>query len=238
MLKSGGENPIVLTRIASPDYFRTMGIRFVEGRGYQPGEQRQLGGLFPLVVNEEFARLHWPGVSNVIGRRVAYNGSAMNTWMTVIGVVKDARHYGLSEPMRPGLYLPLSILDSTGIEAAVLVHRPLRRRAGRTRSGNPRHTAFDQPGLADHPVAHHAECARCIPRRPTNDDDRARLVRRHRADAVDRRCLRRAVVRRRPAASGDRHPHGARRATPRGGSHGGDSRCAAHRTRARRSVCR
>ena len=113
VLKPGGENPIVLTRIASPDYFRTMGIRFVEGRGYQTAEQRQLGGLFPLVVNEEFARLHWPGASNVIGKRVAYNGSAMNTWMTVIGVVKDARHYGLSEPMRPGVYLPMSILDST-----------------------------------------------------------------------------------------------------------------------------
>jgi predicted permease len=113
VLKPGGENPIVLTRIASPDYFRTMGIRFMQGRGYQAAEQRQLGGLFPLVVNEEFARLHWPGVSNVIGKRVAYNGSAMNTWMTVIGVVKDARHYGLSEPMRPGLYLPMSILDST-----------------------------------------------------------------------------------------------------------------------------
>ena len=113
VLKPGGENPIVLTRIASPDYFRTMGIRFVQGRAYVPGEERQLGALFPLVVNEEFARLHWPGAGSVIGRRVAYNGSAMNTWMTVIGVVKDARHYGLSEPMRPGVYLPMSILDST-----------------------------------------------------------------------------------------------------------------------------
>jgi putative ABC transport system permease protein len=32
--------------------------------------------------------------------------------MTVVGVVKDVRHYGLVQPMRPGLYMSLTTLDS------------------------------------------------------------------------------------------------------------------------------
>jgi len=32
--------------------------------------------------------------------------------MTVVGVVKDARHYGLTQPMRPGMYMSLTSIDS------------------------------------------------------------------------------------------------------------------------------
>ena len=112
-LAPGEQNPVVLSRVASPDYFRTMGIRFVQGRAYDASEQRRLGELFPLVVNEEFARLHWPGATDVIGKRVTHSGGKSNPWMTVVGVVKDVKHYGLSEPMRPGIYFPMSFLDST-----------------------------------------------------------------------------------------------------------------------------
>ncbi len=112
-LKPGGENPVVLTRIAAPDYYRTMGIEFVHGRAYTAAEQRKFGELFPLVVNEEFAKLHWPGIPDPVGKRVSFNGPDTDTWMTVVGVVKDVKHYGLAEPMRPGIYMPMSFMDST-----------------------------------------------------------------------------------------------------------------------------
>ena len=32
--------------------------------------------------------------------------------MTVVGVVKDVRHYGVVDPMRPGLYLAASDVDT------------------------------------------------------------------------------------------------------------------------------
>jgi putative ABC transport system permease protein len=112
-LKPGGQNPVILTRVASPGYFAAMGIQTVHGRTYLASEQRPLGELFPVVVNAEFARLHWPDATDPVGKRIAASGSKTNPWMTVIGVVKDVRHYGLSEPMRPGIYLPMSFLDST-----------------------------------------------------------------------------------------------------------------------------
>ena len=109
-LAPGGDNPVVLTRVASPDYFRAMGIRFVQGRAWTAAEQVPLGGAFPVIVNEEFARLHWPGVADVVGRRIAATSDG-SPWMTIVGVVHDVRHYGLTEPMRPGIYMAMSFLD-------------------------------------------------------------------------------------------------------------------------------
>ena len=59
------------------------------------------------VVNETFVRTFWPGVSNPVGRRFRSRGDPKAPWLTVIGVAKDVKHYGLEQPMRPGIYRPL-----------------------------------------------------------------------------------------------------------------------------------
>jgi predicted permease len=108
-----GSNPVVLVRNASPGYFETMGIRLVRGRYYGEGEGSPRGP-HPVVVNEEFARAKWPNLANPVGRRVIWSGDTTSTrWMTVVGVVRDVRHYGLATPMRPGIYLSTTDIDST-----------------------------------------------------------------------------------------------------------------------------
>ena len=106
-------DPVVLIRYASAEYFRTMGISLQRGRAFRDDEPRPTGP-HPVVVNEQLARQLWPDVADPVGRRMRWNAdTATAHLMTVVGVVKDVRHYGLVDPMRPGLYLSAAEVDST-----------------------------------------------------------------------------------------------------------------------------
>jgi predicted permease len=96
-------DPVVLQRIAIPGYLETMGIGIVAGRPLLEQDGRDEGSR-AVVVNETFARRFWPN-ANPIGRRIRqrYDGAP---WMTVTGVAQDVKHYGLDQPMIPGVYLP------------------------------------------------------------------------------------------------------------------------------------
>jgi putative ABC transport system permease protein len=112
-LLKGQQDPVTLLRYASPDYFATMGIRLAHGRLYAANEGGSTPGAFrPAVVNEELAHQFWPGVADPTGKRFHSRGDTSSNWSTVVGVVKDVKHYGLSTPMRPGLYFPLTRIDS------------------------------------------------------------------------------------------------------------------------------
>jgi predicted lysophospholipase L1 biosynthesis ABC-type transport system permease subunit len=58
------------------------------------------------IVNETFAKTFWPTVADPVGRRFKFNDDKA-PWMTVVGLVRDIKHYGLERPMRPGVYFPL-----------------------------------------------------------------------------------------------------------------------------------
>ena len=96
-------NPVTLTRYASASYFETMGIKLVRGRFFRENEGAP--GAHPVVINEQLAKQLWPNVPDPVGKRMIWNGDTTSAnWMTVVGVVKDVRHYGLVEPMIPGFY--------------------------------------------------------------------------------------------------------------------------------------
>jgi predicted permease len=97
----------VLLRLASADYFSAMGIRLAQGRFFD-GREAHDPNTHVAVVNDTFARTFWPGVANPVGRRFRSRGKDPQArWFTVVGVAKDVKHYGLEQPMRPGIYLPL-----------------------------------------------------------------------------------------------------------------------------------
>ena len=113
VLPSGdGSNPVVLVRVASPGYFATMGIRLARGRFFATNEGTPQGP-HPVVVNEEFVRAKFPGVADPVGRRIVWNGDTVaSRKMTIVGVVRDVKHYGLATPMRPGIYRSTATVDS------------------------------------------------------------------------------------------------------------------------------
>lgn len=90
-------------RVASPDYFHTMGVSVIRGRGFTDLDK---AGTTPVVVvNETLARRHWPG-QEAIGKRIRFYGPLDQApWMEVVGVIADVKH-DLTIPVEPEYYLP------------------------------------------------------------------------------------------------------------------------------------
>jgi predicted permease len=121
---STDKNPVVLYRFASPEYFRTMGVRLREGRLLEPGDARVRQGSV-AVVNEAFVKEFLPGEKRAVGRRIRRAESDPDRpWTTIVGVVGDVRHYGLERPMRPGLYLPLASRPVGSLTIALKTNGP------------------------------------------------------------------------------------------------------------------
>jgi predicted permease len=95
-------------RTISPNYFRVMGIRFVEGDGFSDTDLAGPNGK--LIINQAFARQFWPGQS-ALGRSLTIEKAAR--WLpdlgqpisgTVIGVIADVSEG--EEDASPEVYVP------------------------------------------------------------------------------------------------------------------------------------
>jgi len=118
---AGEKDPVVLHRYATPDYFKTLGVRLRAGRLIEPGDGRAGDGAV-VVANEAFMREFLPGEDQPVGRRIrrpTRDGSAQRPWTTIVGVVADVKHYGLERPMRPGLYFPLPARPADSMTVAL-----------------------------------------------------------------------------------------------------------------------
>jgi putative ABC transport system permease protein len=101
---------------ASPDYFKTLGIRVVRGRAFSP---RDRAGAPPVVViNETAVRQFFPG-EEPLGRRIELgmkiNGVAQGG--EVVGVISDFKQDSLEEKIEPQLFVPYDQLpmESLGV---------------------------------------------------------------------------------------------------------------------------
>jgi predicted permease len=86
--------------VVSPAYFQTMGVRLVEGRGFQETDRE--GTPRVVVVNETVARRFWPGES-ALGKRLLLESSPLE----VVGVAADGTYRWLGEAPRLFVYVPL-----------------------------------------------------------------------------------------------------------------------------------
>ena len=100
-----GEAPLANLYIASPDYFRTVGIPRLDGRTFDARDGFAGNGESSVVVSERLARQYWPG-ENPLGQRLRVRFVATDWgWWRVVGVVGDVRQNWF-EVERPFLYLP------------------------------------------------------------------------------------------------------------------------------------
>ncbi len=100
---AAGQENVGRYRVCTPDYFRTMGISILKGRGFT--EQDKAGATPVVIVNETLARKHWPQ-GDAIGKRIRFYGPLDRApWMEIVGVIQDVRHE-LNLPVTPEYYLP------------------------------------------------------------------------------------------------------------------------------------
>ena len=116
--KAGEPNPVVLTLAASEQYFETMNIGLAHGRAFELRD-RQPNAEKVAVVNETFARRFWPGVDNPVGKHIGFNDTSTPMDMTVVGVVRDYKHYGPERPMLGAVFLPITERNSAYLTVAV-----------------------------------------------------------------------------------------------------------------------
>jgi predicted permease len=106
-----GLRPLVDARLATPDYFTTIGQPILAGRPfrgsdrsfYVPADVVEGDREFAVIVNQTMARHYWPN-EDPIGRRLTTSNNP--NWATVVGVVADARQQ-LDQPSRDEIYVPL-----------------------------------------------------------------------------------------------------------------------------------
>jgi len=96
-------------RFASAEYFRTMRIAFVSGRGFADTDVQN--GTQVAIINETLARHLWPGEA-AVGKRFRFPpGGAPpppDPWVHVVGVVGDVKTAGLDAPTPDEIYRPLT----------------------------------------------------------------------------------------------------------------------------------
>jgi len=95
-------NPFVPVEAGGADYFRTLGIPVVRGRGFL--ESDRPGAPQVVVVSEAAARRLWPG-EDPIGKRLRYGVLDSTQWRTVVGVARDIRYRSLRDAT-PTIFLP------------------------------------------------------------------------------------------------------------------------------------
>ncbi|MGA9671122.1 MAG: ABC transporter permease [Terracidiphilus sp.] len=118
-----GDAPSAAAVSVTPEFFPTMGTPLLRGRMIQDTDDRTSPRV--LLVDEAAARHFW-GDQNPVGRRVRFsqdrtvNGNAVQApWMTVVGVVGNAKLGSMDEKAVPHVYL--SMYQFSGREFAVLV---------------------------------------------------------------------------------------------------------------------
>jgi predicted permease len=82
------------------DYFKTMGIRLIEGRAFGPTDARGTSGV--VLINQTMAKLFWPGRSPIGDRIKPMSDKA--PWLTVVGVVADVKQGGLDHKTGTEVY--------------------------------------------------------------------------------------------------------------------------------------
>jgi predicted permease len=114
-LPPGQAAPRVGYNRVSPNYFETMGIPLVRGRGFGAHDRRAAPSV--VIINETMARRFWGG-SDPLGQRVRLTDG--DVWgdrgpsLEVIGVAKDITYRSYGEPPRPFMYLALEQDDHRG----------------------------------------------------------------------------------------------------------------------------
>ena len=93
--------PVAHVNIVTPGYFETMRIGRLSGRDFSADDRR--GGMRVAIINEQLARRF---TGSPIGQQLRLMDGDAPEWLTIVGVVGDARHFSLNERPLDQVYVP------------------------------------------------------------------------------------------------------------------------------------
>ena len=92
-------------QVVTPGYFEAMGLRLVQGRFLE--DRDRMDAPLSLVVNRRFVETYLAG-REPLGVRVRIGGSPDSTFYSIVGVVDNVHHNGLTTEVKTQFYAPLA----------------------------------------------------------------------------------------------------------------------------------
>ena len=105
-----GPVQISLYRVGTNDYLKTLGVKVLEGRLFEPSDSASAPPV--IVVTETLVKQFFMGES-AVGHRLQVGG-AKAPWATIVGVAADVHERGYEPAMMPGVYVPVVQAPYTG----------------------------------------------------------------------------------------------------------------------------
>jgi putative ABC transport system permease protein len=114
--KTMSESPIATIRVATPGFFRTLGIPVLRGREFAPADDTTAQPGF--VVNESFVRAHLAGVDPLtVSLKVWMLRD--NPYMPILGVVGDVSERSVRTPAEPTIFYSHAVMNETAMSLFV-----------------------------------------------------------------------------------------------------------------------
>jgi putative ABC transport system permease protein len=100
--------------VATPGYFRTLGVPVLRGREFT--DEYRGDGPLEVIISESFAQRYWPN-EDPIGKR--FRGGSNNPVGTVIGVVGDVHSINPQQEALPSFYFPYNYIGMPGLVVVI-----------------------------------------------------------------------------------------------------------------------
>ncbi len=127
--------PLMEACLVTPDYFRAMNIPLLKGRYFDDRDDRsflagrdlstlneiekEVAGVNSIIIDEEFARRHWPN-EDAVGKRIKLGTDERASVLTVLGVVGRVKMEGLNQDSnRVQGYFPFAQLPAGGMTVII-----------------------------------------------------------------------------------------------------------------------
>jgi predicted permease len=121
--------PAVEHTMVTPDYFHLLGIPLLRGRLFDDLDTDTTEQV--AVINEAMARIYWPN-ENPLSKRFQ-STRAGSPWITIIGVIANARTESLDDANVPKIYLSLFQSDSKHLAILLRGHLDTAKIPGKVR---------------------------------------------------------------------------------------------------------
>ncbi len=129
------ETPLMEACTVTPDYFRAMSIPLLHGRYFTDQDnrsfiagrdlsklnegERMIAGVNAIIVDEEFARRHWPN-EEAVGKQIRFGTDHGAPRLTVVGVVGRVKMEGLTQDSnRVQGYFPFAQVPFSGMTVII-----------------------------------------------------------------------------------------------------------------------